>query len=89
MTTVRCQNLECSGGLQLKYLYAECTLFAKLKKKINKKKMNGTLNKKTEAETLFCNLHVPSILYAWAITSTRSNTEGADNTRCFQEWKFN
>lgn len=53
------------------------------------KKMNGTLNKKTEAETLFCNLHVPSILYAWAITSTRSNTEGADNTRCFQEWKFN
>lgn len=51
--------------------------------------MNGTLNKKTEAETLFCNLHVPSILYAWAITSTRSNTEGADNTRCFQEWKFN
>lgn len=34
MTTIRCQSLECSGGLQLKYLYAECTLFAKLKKKL-------------------------------------------------------
>jgi len=52
----------------------------------NWKKNKGVVLKRTEAETLFCGLHMRSVMYAEDITQTRSNIKITGNTHGFQEW---